>query len=146
MATGRGLCRLGRRTAAHRSRGERSCRSDDGRIYPWGNDDASDQLANYNNAIGDTAPVGSYPAGQSAYGVLDLSGNLWEWTSSVEADYPYDATDGREDTATSAGNRAVRGGSFYYTNYQIRCAARTGFPTDTANEHIGFRIVLTAFN
>ncbi|MEZ4677993.1 MAG: SUMF1/EgtB/PvdO family nonheme iron enzyme [Caldilineaceae bacterium] len=107
---------------------ERSCRSDDGRIYPWGNDDASDQLANYNNAIGDTAPVGSYPAGQSAYGVLDLSGNLWEWTSSVEADYPYDATDGREDTATSAGNRAVRGGSFYYTNYQIRCAARTGFP------------------
>ncbi|MEZ4614519.1 MAG: SUMF1/EgtB/PvdO family nonheme iron enzyme [Caldilineaceae bacterium] len=123
---------------------ERSCRSDDGRIYPWGNDDASDQLANYNNAIGDTAPVGSYPAGQSAYGVLDLSGNLWEWTSSVEADYPYDATDGREDTATSAGNRAVRGGSFYYTNYQIRCAARTGFPPDTANEHIGFRIVLTA--
>ncbi|MCB0109317.1 MAG: SUMF1/EgtB/PvdO family nonheme iron enzyme, partial [Caldilineaceae bacterium] len=78
----------------------------------------------------------------SAYGALDLSGNLWEWTSSLEEDYPYAADDGREDPDNTAGNRTVRGGSFYYTNYQIRCAARTGFAPDTANEHIGFRIVL----
>ena len=120
---------------------ERSCRSDDGRAYPWGNDEPDDSRSNYNNTIGETAPVGSYLAGQSAYGLLDLSGNLWEWTSSLETDYPYTATDGRED-ATSDDNRAVRGGSFYYTSYQIRCAARTGFAPTTANEHIGLRLVL----
>lgn len=120
---------------------ERSCRSDDGRAYPWGNEEPDDSRSNYNNTIGDTTPVGSYPAGQSAYGHLDLSGNLWEWTSSLEADYPYDATDGRED-ADRADQRAVRGGSFYYTSYQIRCAARTGFSPATANEHIGLRLVL----
>ena len=121
---------------------ERTCRADDERTYPWGDDEATADRANFNNAIGDTTPVGSYPAGQSAYGALDLSGNLWEWTSSLEEDYPYAADDGREDPDNTAGNRTVRGGSFYYTNYQIRCAARTGFAPDTANEHIGFRIVL----
>ncbi len=121
---------------------ERSCRGADERIYPWGNDEPTDERANYNNLIGDTAPIGSYPAGQSPYGLLDLSGNLWEWTSSIEAAYPYDASDGREDADDTAANRTVRGGSFYYTNYQIRCAARTGFVPNSANEHIGFRLVL----
>ena len=120
---------------------ERACRSDDGRAYPWGNEEPDDSRSNYNNTIGETAPVGSYPAGQSAYGLLDLSGNLWEWTSSLEADYPYDATDGRE-AQESDDKRAVRGGSFYYTSYQIRCAARTGFAPTTGNEHIGLRLVL----
>ncbi len=123
---------------------ERACRSDDGRRYPWGNDEPDERRSNYNNTVGDTSPVGSYPAGQSAYGLLDLSGNLWEWTSSSEADYPYDASDGREaapSTTTDSDKRAVRGGSFYYTSYQIRCAARTGFAPTTANEHIGFRLV-----
>ena len=122
---------------------ERACRADDGRAYPWGDTAPDETLANYKNAIGDSVPVGSYPAGASAFGPLDLSGNLWEWTSSVAADYPYNATDGREDNAPEAGNRAVRGGSFYYTNYQIRCAARTGFAPATASEHIGLRVVLT---
>ena len=120
---------------------ERSCRGDDGRTYPWGNEEPDETRSNYNNSIGDTTPVGSYPDGQSAYGHLDLSGNLWEWTSSLETDYPYVADDGREEPAGD-GQRAVRGGSFYYTSYQIRCAARTGFVPATANEHIGFRIVL----
>jgi len=120
---------------------ERTCRGDDARTYPWGNDEPDETRSNYNNIIGATTPVGSYPAGQGAYGHLDLSGNLWEWTSSLETDYPYDATDGRE-AMTGDEPRAVRGGSFYYTSYQIRCAARTGFTPTAANEHIGFRIAL----
>ncbi|MEZ4861397.1 MAG: SUMF1/EgtB/PvdO family nonheme iron enzyme [Caldilineaceae bacterium] len=120
---------------------EKACRGTDERAYPWGNQAPDATLSNYNNSVGDTTPVGSYPAGASPYGALDMSGNVWEWTSSLDADYPYNATDGREDP-TAAGKRVVRGGSFYYTQYQIRCAARTGFAPETASQHIGLRVVL----
>jgi formylglycine-generating enzyme required for sulfatase activity len=122
---------------------EKACRSSDARTFPWGEEPPSATLSNYNNLVGDTAPVGSYPDGASPVGALDLSGNLWEWVSTLDADYPYSATDGRED-ANATGKRIVRGGSFYYTQYQIRCAARTGFPADTISQHIGFRVVLAA--
>ncbi|MCE7987773.1 MAG: hypothetical protein DYG89_41950 [Caldilinea sp. CFX5] len=120
---------------------ERACRGDDERPFPWGEDAPTAKLSNFNNEVGDTTPVGSYPDGGGPFGTLDQSGNVWEWVSTHDAAYPYDATDGRED-ADAAGKRIVRGGSFYYTQYQIRCMARTGFPPDTASEHIGFRVAL----
>lgn len=120
---------------------EKACRSSDARAFPWGNEAPTAARGNYNNNVGDTVSVGSYPDGASPFGVLDLSGNVWEWVSSLDADYPYDATDGREDPADPE-KRIVRGGSFYYTQYQIRCAARTGFAPDTTSQHIGFRVVL----
>ena len=98
-------------------------------------------MSNFNNEVGDTTPVGTYPAGAGPFGTLDQSGNVWEWVSTLDAAYPYDATDGRE-VANKPGKRIARGGSFYYTQYQIRCMARSGFATDTASEHIGFRVAL----
>jgi formylglycine-generating enzyme required for sulfatase activity len=86
-------------------------------------------------------PVGSYPDGASPYGILDLSGNVWEWTSTLERPYPYQSDDGREDLA-AAGKRVARGGSFYYTQYQLRCTARSGFSPTTANPHFGIRVVV----
>ena len=66
--------------------------------------------------------VGSYPNGASPYGVLDMSGNVWEWTSSLwgednsklpEFRYPYDPADGRENQeAPTSFRRVVRGGAF----------------------------------
>lgn len=120
---------------------EKACRGPEGRTYPWGEEPPTEELSNYNNAVGDTTPVGSYPTGASAAGALDLSGNVWEWVSSLDTAYPYDATDGRE-AQEAPGERSVRGGSFYYTQYQIRCAARTGFAPDTADQPIGMRVVL----
>ena len=119
---------------------ERACRGDDGRLFPWGSDVPRDDLSNFNSNVGETVPVGSYPDGVSPFGLLDMSGNVWEWTSTLDTDYPYDATDGRED-ADAAGERMVRGGSFYYTQYQLRCTTRSPFSTDTANQHFGLRVV-----
>jgi formylglycine-generating enzyme required for sulfatase activity len=120
---------------------EKACRGLDARLYPWGDEPPTAELANYDNNLGAPAPVGSYPDGASPFGLLDMSGNVWEWTSSLELPYPYQPGDNREDPDAD-GRRILRGGSFYYTQYQLRCTTRSGFPPDTANQHFGFRILL----
>ena len=60
-----------------------------------------------------TMKVGSFPAGASPYGALDMVGNVWEWTSSMCKDYAYDAQDGREDPSDAGSHRVMRGGSWY---------------------------------
>ena len=118
---------------------EKACRSTDGRTYPWGDAAAANDLANYNNVGGDTTPVGSYPGGASPYGALDMSGNVWEWTSSLIAKYPYHY-DGREDP-NGEGRRMVRGGSYYYTHYQLTCSTRLPMEPAEGNPQVGLRVV-----
>ncbi|HWX37741.1 MAG TPA: SUMF1/EgtB/PvdO family nonheme iron enzyme [Candidatus Sulfotelmatobacter sp.] len=50
------------------------------RAYPWGADAPSARRGNFDFALWDPVPVGSYPEGASAFGVADLVGNGWEWT------------------------------------------------------------------
>ncbi|MCP4418854.1 MAG: formylglycine-generating enzyme family protein [Chloroflexi bacterium] len=61
---------------------EKAARGDDGRKYPWGNE--WKPYCNSEEAgIGTTTPVGYYsPFGDSPYGCVDMSGNVWEWTNS----------------------------------------------------------------
>ncbi len=58
------------------------------REYPWGDQPPEAQLGNFDFQRWDPAPVGSYPSGTSAFGVADLVGNGWEWTSTVFAPLP----------------------------------------------------------
>lgn len=113
---------------------EYAARGPDTLIYPWGN------TWNASNLIWDsqgTANVGSIPAGVSWVGALDMSGNVWEWTSSLHEGYgyPYDATDGREADTGSRTDvfRVVRGGAWSGSNTpsrwttSFRYAANPGF-------------------
>jgi formylglycine-generating enzyme required for sulfatase activity len=63
---------------------ERAARGGDDRQYPWGNAAPKDQPCwkRYEKSLG-TCPVGSHPKDKSPYGVLDLAGNVDEWTSST---------------------------------------------------------------
>ncbi len=119
---------------------EKACRGIDGRTYPWGDATPTYELANYDNVLGDTTPAGSYPGGASPYGAVDMGGNVWEWTSSLYQEYPYQAGDGREDAA-AVGRRVTRGGSFYYTHYQLTCTFRSPADPDVVNSQTGLRVV-----
>ncbi len=89
-----------------------------------------------------TTPVEVYsPDGDSPYGVADMAGNVWEWTSSLYKEYPYQADDGREDPEAS-GTRVLRGGSWFHVARFARCSSRHGgVPSDDV-DHIGFRCVV----
>ncbi|MBC7375226.1 MAG: ergothioneine biosynthesis protein EgtB [Frankiales bacterium] len=58
------------------------------RRYPWGDGEPTPELANLGQRATRPAPVGAYPAGASAYGVEQLVGGVWEWTSSGFQAYP----------------------------------------------------------
>ncbi len=122
---------------------EKACRGTDGRTYPWGNQNPTRDLLNYGETgLGTWSAVGSYPSGASPYGALDMAGNVWEWTSSSYAQYPYDPKDGREDPESSEG-RVLRGGSFDVSALSVRCANRNYNLPDDRSDYIGFRVVVS---
>jgi iron(II)-dependent oxidoreductase len=88
---------------------EKAARGGKGRKYPWGNEAPDHTRAHFGAGWNDLRPVGSFPAGASPYGILDMAGNGWEWVSSLYRPYPYDARDGRED-GENPGARGTRGG------------------------------------
>lgn len=92
---------------------EKAARGTDGRLFPWGSEPPSQGDLNYNfNAVGPVA-VGSFPEGASEYGVLDMSGNLWEWVQDYySADY-YAAIPTSNPMGPLTGKeRIMRGGSW----------------------------------
>jgi formylglycine-generating enzyme required for sulfatase activity len=115
----------------------------DKRAYPWG-DEFDATLCNSDVlGLGDTTPVGIFLDGASPYGVLDLAGDVWEWTRSLYEDYPYDPDDGREELEASD-CRVVRGGSFYGSESRVRCAARNDWLNpDDCHRDLGFRVVVS---
>jgi len=58
---------------------EKAARGTDARKYPWGDTAPTCSVVNFAGCVGDTSAVGSYPAGASPYGAMDMAGNVWEW-------------------------------------------------------------------
>ncbi|MEQ7005279.1 SUMF1/EgtB/PvdO family nonheme iron enzyme [Actinopolymorpha sp. B17G11] len=118
---------------------ERAARGDDTREYPWG-DEFDPRLANLReHGAGGPLPVGSFPAGASPFGVLDLAGNCDEWTSTEYARYP-GAPAGVPVTDTYATDPHVtRGGAWFHCRDLARCSRRHGaYDPDLVG--IGFRL------
>jgi formylglycine-generating enzyme required for sulfatase activity len=118
---------------------EKAARGTDGRRFPWGSDFRSDQ-ANL-NARG-TVPVGSIACRDCAYGLSDMSGNVWEWTRSPFQPYPYDPTDD-SNTAAMDALWVMRGGAFNDGEQMGRATTRGGADPGARRPFIGFRVVLT---
>jgi formylglycine-generating enzyme required for sulfatase activity len=106
---------------------EKAARGTDGRTWPWGN---TPDNAVYNGRVqGRGAPVdvGSFPKGDSAYGVSDMAGNVWEMTS---GNYEGDS-------------KAMRGGSFLNPLGDVRVTVRwAATDQDRGAVWLGFRCVM----
>ncbi|MDJ0838662.1 MAG: SUMF1/EgtB/PvdO family nonheme iron enzyme [Acidobacteriota bacterium] len=129
---------------------EYAARGEEGRAYPWGNEEPTKEHANYGSNKGEPTPRGNYPKGATPEGVQDMAGNVWEWCLD-----PW-----QEETKANTGNkivdpfkpgerveasgRVVRGGSWNDDADFLRAAVRDGFFAGYRSRYIGFRCVVVS--
>lgn len=121
---------------------EKAARGEDGRLYPWGHeyvsgyanvDERSARISTY--ALESTTAVGVFPASSaSPYGVMDMCGNVWEWCLNEFADPQRTGLEG-------SGERALRGGAYFFEPAQARTTSRIGASARMRYERYGFRVV-----
>ena len=103
---------------------EKAARGDDGREYPWGNQEPTRELCNFDKHEGRTTPVGKYsPQGDSPFGCVDMSGNIWEWTASQDGD----------------NGRVLRGGGWSHPAKYVRLVLRSVHDPEECYDTDGFR-------
>jgi serine/threonine-protein kinase len=108
---------------------EKAARGEDGRKYPWGNEEPTHELCtfdqNYSTGSG-TSPVTACSKGASPYGALDMAGNVWQWC----------------EDAGQGGGRVVRGGSWDCPAHHCRSFDRLANAQPNRRDGLGFRGVL----
>lgn len=122
----------------HDAEWEYAARGHDRRRYPWGDTvprAAGQQRANYGtdsccapdaqDGYTYTAPVGSYAAGASPFGLLDMAGNVWEWVA--------------DEHPTMPGLKTIRGGGWGNNPYCLRTSYRHANPPTARLDMVGFR-------
>jgi formylglycine-generating enzyme len=124
---------------------EKAARSDDARLYPWGDEPppscmhiAMNEGAGGGCGAYSSLPVGSTPLGDSPYGVHDMAGGVWDWVADWYG--VYDVAEDDNPTGPPTGRfRVIRGGGWNTTDINwFRTSARN--PSDAAgNANIGFR-------
>jgi len=108
-------------------------------IYPWGDESPEDEVrANYNgnNRYDGTSPVGSFENGVNGFGLFDMAGNVWEWTS----------TSSKEQSGEGPAKIIVKGGSWMDGPHELRVSNRKELDPSQQYGDVGFRLVREALN
>jgi ergothioneine biosynthesis protein EgtB len=113
--------------------------------FPWGDDNPTLSTANlFENDLWGVAPVGSFPAGQSAYGCHQMIGEAWEWTTSDYVPYPgFKAAFDEYNDKWFVGQKVLRGGSYATPQFHLRSTYRNFFHPNERWMISGFRCAKT---
>ena len=117
---------------------EKAARGGDRRAYPWGDQPRKDR-GNFEGT--GTTPVGQYACPECPYGLADMSGNVWEWTSSPYQPYPYDPSNDRANLGADA-LWVMRGGHYADPARTARTTTRGAADPGARRAFIGFRVAL----
>ena len=121
---------------------ERAARGEDGRSYAWGEDFPSAQLLNFNNNVGATVPVGTYPLGVSFYGLHNMGGNVQEWTADYFASDYYAQSPEQNPQGPDSGTLRVGRGASWKLGVPLEVlttTVRAAFVPNTIENSVGFR-------
>jgi len=101
-----------------------------GQLYPWGNNEPTKDIANYEENVGQTSPVGAYTANE--LGLYDMAGNVEEWCENT-----VELENGQE----SKHEKIVKGGCWYKPADNLLCDSKRTRWAKMSATGIGFRIV-----
>ncbi len=125
---------------------EKAARGDDGRPFPWGEQEPNCTFANFWNdepdCVGDVAEVGKYNKGVSPFNLFDMAGNVWEWVADWYDDTYYASTPLENPLGPDSGTfRIVRGGAWSNGAGSIRTTTRGRNLPNKSYNYVGLRCV-----
>ncbi|HWF61641.1 MAG TPA: SUMF1/EgtB/PvdO family nonheme iron enzyme [Nitrospira sp.] len=125
---------------------EKAMRGSDGRLWPWGNKEQANgaNWARVQDGYEVSAPVGSFQADKSAYGVMDGAGNVIEWVADWYDETYYKSSPEQNPPSPEYGTyRVLRGGGYTTTGGDVRITSRSKMMPDFRDETIGFRCAIS---
>ncbi|HBP89747.1 MAG TPA: SUMF1/EgtB/PvdO family nonheme iron enzyme [Nitrospirales bacterium] len=115
------------------------------RSFPWGDEAPMVQHGNFNFQAWDPVPVTAHSSGNSGFGVAQLMGNGWEWTSTLFHPFvgfsPIPTYPGYSARFFDQDHYVVKGGGPHTAGRLLRRSFRNWFRKDYSHAHIGFRCV-----
>lgn len=113
---------------------EFAARANDGRRYPWGAQWDTTKANTIENTLNHPVAVGSYANAAHPFGLLDMAGNVWEWTAGDVVSY-------QDPTIIKAPGKVIRGGAFYTSKDRATTTYRSFALPNSQAVGIGFRCV-----
>ncbi|MFN2118960.1 MAG: formylglycine-generating enzyme family protein [Anaerolineales bacterium] len=122
---------------------EKAARGKDARLYPWGGSEPSCKLLNFGDCLKSTSDVTTYGAGESPYGALDMSGNVYEWVADWYDPLYYESSPTGDPPGPASGDaRVIRSSGFRSSASESQVYARSYSSPRDHRADLGFRCVV----